>query len=825
MEGWLKSVDRFYDGDKHLHQPWQGLRRKDEVRAARGHSAFDTAPDYFSDHYTCLADDSSLSREEREAAMLFSVAEGHLEEEDLSKALKVAEEALGLFRKAGSAKGVADTLRIIVRTRIMRGERKKGLILAKEELKEFQMADDRRGEAAMLLACAEACADELGSRAREDALRSITEARKILKQIKDTKMEASACLILSDVQSKRSEFELDERTGFQAAHDAAKEAQSLYKDLGDRKGEAKALHALAIACGNLSKIQDSLQHAKRALGIFEDLDDKKSQGCALCVVAQSFLMKDSPAEAMPEAKKALEIFQELGTLPGWEMAAMEIIFQVHVVQEEMEEALLLAEEGLERFQEAGEKQSEASAWFMVYRAHLMSDELLLARNAATSAETILFELGDKKTLANLYLAAIELYFRREQPEKLLQAAMQACRVFDQLDTCGHEQANAQLILMDVHMALGENTEALLAASKARELAVKEGDRKLEAIALLAAANIHSLCQQFGEALESAEEARAIFKEGNSGKGEAKSLHMLAKVHADNKNWLSSLDAARLAKNHMQDIGDRVGVVQILIMTSDVELVLKAEDPSASAAKMSAKDKDKSLDAAKDALAVARKIGENTLIIDAMYIMAQVHIVSMRLDDGMKTVNEAVAICQEAGMEKEEGRMLVLAAWAHFLSNNLEKGLEAGGQALELLQKTFDSAGEALANEVLGHINDRKAGPKQTFQAAAEDFGQAEQGAESQVAVQEEYTGPTVEVLARRLHVMVKDMFDVDDLENDTMLMDIGIDSLSMLDFQARIAREFPGVTWSPTMLFDYPTLQELGEFMHEALENAFSKKR
>mmetsp|Transcript_83615 Transcript_83615/g.249463 ORF Transcript_83615/g.249463 Transcript_83615/m.249463 type:complete len:826 (-) Transcript_83615:117-2594(-) len=825
MDRGLKGANRFYDGDK-LHQPWQGLRRKDEVKAMRGHTAFDTSPDYFSDNYTCFADDSSLSREEREAAMLLSAAEGHLEEEDLGKALKVAEEALGLFRKAGSSKGVADTLRIMVRTRIMRGERKKGLILAKEELKEYQMADDRRGEAAMLLAVAEACSDELGSRAREDALRSLAEARRIVKQLRDPKMEASACLILSDIQSKKAEFELDERQGFQAAYDAAKEAQALYKDLGDKKGEAKALHSLAIACGNLSKVQDSLQHAKKALAIFEDLDDKKSQGCTLCVIAQSFLMKDSPSEAMPEAKKALEIFQEMENLPGWEMAAMEVIFQVHVLQDELEEALALAEEGLERFEDAEDKQAQVSAWFMIYRAHLMNDELLLARNAATSAETILFHLGDKKTLANLYLAAIELYVRRQQPEKLLQAALQACRVFDQLDNCGHEQANAQLILMDVHMALGENTEALLAANKARELAVKEGDRKIEAISLLAAANIHSLSEQYGEALESAEEARAIFKEGGSAKGEAKSLHMLAKVHADNKDWLGSLDSARMAKNLMQDIGDRVGVVQLLILSADVELVLQGEDPSR-APKKGSKDKDRALEAARDAVTMAKKIGDNNLVIDSMYITAQVHIVSLRLDDGMKVVNEAVAICQEVGMEKEEGRMLVLAAWAHFLSNNLEKGQEAAGQALELLQKLGDSAGEALAHEVMRHINDRRAGPKQTFVAAAEDFGQAEQAAEaeSHVAVQEQYQGPTVEVLARRLHVMVKDMFDVDDLENDTMLMDIGIDSLSMLDFQARIAREFPGVTWSPTMLFDYPTLQELGEFMHEALENAFSKKR
>jgi len=260
------------------------------------------------------------------------------------------------------------------------------------------------------------------------------------------------------------------------------------------------------------------------------------------------------------------------------------------------------------------------------------------------------------------------------------------------------------------------------------------------------------------------------------------------------------------------------VVQILIMTADVELVLRSED------KKGGKDKDKALEAAKEAVALAKKLGDDLLIVDALYIHSQVNLIAMRLEEAMRTINEAVALCQESQHEKEEGRMLVLAAWAHFLSSNLDKAQEAANQGLELIQKFGDPAGEALASEVIGYISDRRAGPRQQF--VAEDFGQAEEpAADSQVAAQEEYQGPTVEFLARRLHVMVKDMFDVEELENDTMLMDIGIDSLSMLDFQSRIAREFPGVTWSPTMLFDYPTLQELGEFMHEALQNAFSKKR
>jgi len=537
-------------------------------------------------------------------------------------------------------------------------------------------------------------------------------------------------------------------------------------------------------------------------------------------------MNQSVQEALPEAKQALEIFQGLGGKTAWEMSALEVLFQAHVMDNDMDQALLVAEEGLERFQEAGDRQTEVAAWFMIYRAHLMNDHLLQARNAATNAEAILMELGDKLSQANLYLAAIELYFRRQQPDKLLQAALWAVRLFEQLEGAGHEQANAQLILMDVHLARGEVQEALLAATRAKELAVKDGDRKVEALALLTSSNIHSIAEQHPEALEVAEEARAIFRENGSVKGEAKALHLMAKIQVDSKNLQAAIDAARQARVLAQDLGDRASVVQLLILTADAELVLRHEDPAA--AKRSAKDKDKALEAAKEAVALAKKVADDLLVVDALYMLAQTHLVSMKLDEGMKVVKEGVALCQESELEGQEGRMMVLAAWAHFLGNNLDAGQEAAGQALELIQRAGgDPNGEALAHEILGYISEKKAGPKQAF-IAPEDFvggGEEEGAAESQVAEVQEYQGPTVEVLARKLHVMVKDMFDVDELENDTMLMDIGIDSLSMLDFQARIAREFPGVTWSPTMLFDYPTLQELGEFMHEALENAFNKKR
>mmetsp|Transcript_4234 Transcript_4234/g.4753 ORF Transcript_4234/g.4753 Transcript_4234/m.4753 type:complete len:106 (+) Transcript_4234:3-320(+) len=103
-----------------------------------------------------LADDSSAEVKKREAAMLFTAAEGHLNDEDTMEGLKAAMEALPLFRELNDLNAVHDTLRVVINLHRLESsisyedEPTEAERIAKEELPKFQQFDDKRGQAGSL---------------------------------------------------------------------------------------------------------------------------------------------------------------------------------------------------------------------------------------------------------------------------------------------------------------------------------------------------------------------------------------------------------------------------------------------------------------------------------------------------------------------------------------------------------------------------------------------------------------------------------------------------------------------------------------------------
>lgn len=57
----------------------------------------------------------------------------------------------------------------------------------------------------------------------------------------------------------------------------------------------------------------------------------------------------------------------------------------------------------------------------------------------------------------------------------------------------------------------------------------------------------------------------------------------------------------------------------------------------------------------------------------------------------------------------------------------------------------------------------------------------------------------------------------DSIAADTPLMDAGLDSLSMVEFRNELLKEFPGISLPGALLFDYPTVNSLRDFIFQTL--------
>ncbi|CAE8672605.1 unnamed protein product, partial [Polarella glacialis] len=181
-----------------------------------------------------------MSSSLREAAALFSTAEGYLRNEQVEDCLRVAAAALEVFKSLGDSgqAGFTDTLCMMAdaHAQIATAQQRKpeeALAMVTQALSEFRASRDRRGEASMLLSLAVINHDKRGRKKRGEALESAAEALRIFREVEDKKSEALTLLLIATAHFKCFMYD-----------DMLKESQAaldILDNFGDKFLKAKAM--------------------------------------------------------------------------------------------------------------------------------------------------------------------------------------------------------------------------------------------------------------------------------------------------------------------------------------------------------------------------------------------------------------------------------------------------------------------------------------------------------------------------------------------------------------------------------------------------------
>ena len=94
---------------------------------------------------------------------------------------------------------------------------------------------------------------------------------------------------------------------------------------------------------------------------------------------------------------------------------------------------------------------------------------------------------------------------------------------------------------------------------------------------------------------------------------------------------------------------------------------------------------------------------------------------------------------------------------------------------------------------------------------------ADQNLVSLTAIAEER--PSVEEVLHDGHAMFLMLVGDDAQSLDVPLTEMGVDSLQMIDLKKSLEQHFD-VRMSSTALFDYPTIRELSEYVHERIQDS-----
>jgi len=610
-------------------------------------------------HYSKVADDARLPDLAREAALLYSVAEGRLDGgsvEELEEALEAAGRARELFQELGDASGLAHARRLLAHARtalaVATGAPVQALVEQEEglapsappapappadALDEQRAADEE--EADELLEAAElhlnerlyeearcACADavplfrRLGDRAAAarcqrctaNALQGLGEAGRAkelaeaelerCREAEDLRAEATMLLCLAELRS-RMEPEASEE-----ALRVGVEALELFQQVGDRDLEASTLLVLANAYGEHGDKKEALRAASDGLVAFRALGDREGEAKALHALAVGYKLFDRRKEALQWSKRALDLAQELGDSG---LQASVLCFRTELLNQSDDPKATLheAEEALRLAETAGKLHEQADALVFVVHGYLAAKRV---QNALEAAEAALrrFSAGEEK----------------------------------------RGQAVALQLLAQCRLETGDADLALEAAREALEIVRQLGDVKWEAEVLRSVSAAELGSRQYEEAGKSAQDAVTLMQGIGDSSGEAVArLHTLVQVHMQSQQWEKALEALDEALRLVRKAADRAGEAYALITASSVNLAMGR---LADAEKR-----------AEDALDLCAELGEAVMEVDAVFLLSQVALAGGGHREAARRADEAVSLCRRK-IPQADGRRTEITLLLH-----------------------------------------------------------------------------------------------------------------------------------------------------------------
>jgi len=251
-------------------------------------------------------------------------------------AVRAATEAIAIFRELSSKKSEANALHALVSASVMKRDVDGALVAAKEMAEIVKETGDKakHGLAVGMVARLHLVNDEptLASNAAEEAMglsdatgkmaamtveyetclatgkptSALKAAKEVLALAKDKKRQANAQLMVGDAMAASKD-------SLGAAEDAAK----LFKELGDKDGQAAALISLANARYSQEKkaVDEGLSAAQEAVSLMKEYN-KGGEAVAMSTVALGNMLKANGEEAEKAAREALALFRDVSDAIG-----------------------------------------------------------------------------------------------------------------------------------------------------------------------------------------------------------------------------------------------------------------------------------------------------------------------------------------------------------------------------------------------------------------------------------------------------------------------------------------------------------------------------
>ncbi len=311
---------------------------------------------------------------------------------------------------------------------------------------------------------------------------------------------------------------------YQAAIQSLETALNIYREIGDRNGEGKALNNLGIAYSDLGQYQKAIEFYQQSLTITREIGDRNGEGFALGNLGIAYNRLGQYQKAIEFFQQSLTIFREIGNRNGEGFALGNLGIAYNSLGQ-YQKAIEFYQQSLTIFREIGNRNGEGFA------------------------------------LNNLGLA----YNRLGQYQKAIEFFQQSLTIVREIGARNVE-GNALNNLGSVYRSLGQYQKAIEFYQQSLTIAREIGNRNGEGFALNNLGLAYNRLGQYQKAIEFFQQSLTIFREIGDRNGEGLALNNLGLALFKLKNFpeaekylFFSLEVRESLRQGIQDDLDKVSL--------------------------------------------------------------------------------------------------------------------------------------------------------------------------------------------------------------------------------------------------------------------------
>ena len=252
-----------------------------------------------------------------------------------------------LFGRLEDQSGIADANYFLLQAALLEERINDGAEIAEEGLELARKSGNKLDEVKMLRA---SLLVKLAEGKPLDALEIAAKAEGLLVTLEKNHKEAGEVLLLV----AQAHMLQGTTVGQQAALNAALQAVDHFAKAEEGRGEADSWRVVGDARVALGKFEDGLRATEAAMVICVDCGDEVGQALCLLSLSKAHLVRGLPLKAKKASEKALNLFHEQSS-DLLAAAALEILVQALIGQEQRKEALQRAKQELLSFLGSGDK--------------------------------------------------------------------------------------------------------------------------------------------------------------------------------------------------------------------------------------------------------------------------------------------------------------------------------------------------------------------------------------------------------------------------------------------------------------------------------------